>query len=209
LFQIRSPKAKLESPSDSPLERLKILSVVWLIVPLVFFTFSGSKLPGYILPALPAALILIADQASRFVQDSRKRRLTLQIISGVVLLTVPVSLNTFATSFARRDTTKFLLEAANEQGFGNAKVLNLHDISHSLEFYAAGRLVRLPDGKQWKFEGTKEVWNYLELSGDRTVLVLVPIEHEHQLYETNLFKARKIADNGAFVLVAVTRVKGA
>ncbi len=204
-FQLRSPKARLESPGDSPFQKLRILAIIWLLVPLIFFTFSGSKLPGYILPALPAALILATEQATRFVESNRRRALALQILAAVILLAVPVSLVTFAASLARYDTTKFLLAAADQQGLKNAKVLNLHDISHSLEFYAAGRLVRLPDGKQWKFEGTREVWNYLELSGEPTVLVLVPLEHEHQLYETDLFKAQKIADNGAFALVAVSR----
>jgi 4-amino-4-deoxy-L-arabinose transferase-like glycosyltransferase len=33
----------------------------WLIVPVLFFSISQSKLPGYILPALPAGALLLAD----------------------------------------------------------------------------------------------------------------------------------------------------
>jgi len=33
----------------------------WLIVPVVFFSISQSKLPGYILPAIPAGALLLAD----------------------------------------------------------------------------------------------------------------------------------------------------
>jgi len=33
----------------------------WLIVPLIFFSISKSKLPGYILPALPAGALLLTD----------------------------------------------------------------------------------------------------------------------------------------------------
>jgi len=33
----------------------------WLIVPLLFFSISRSKLPGYILPAVPAGTVLLAD----------------------------------------------------------------------------------------------------------------------------------------------------
>ncbi len=33
----------------------------WLIVPVIFFSFSQSKLPGYILPAVPAGAVLLAD----------------------------------------------------------------------------------------------------------------------------------------------------
>ncbi len=35
--------------------------VIWLLVPLVFFSISQSKLPGYILPAVPAGALLVAE----------------------------------------------------------------------------------------------------------------------------------------------------
>ena len=35
--------------------------VLWAIVPIIFFTLAQSKLPGYILPAIPAWAILTAD----------------------------------------------------------------------------------------------------------------------------------------------------
>ena len=41
---------------------VRVFSLAWLAMPIVFFSFSGSKLPGYILPALPAAAFLIADR---------------------------------------------------------------------------------------------------------------------------------------------------
>jgi 4-amino-4-deoxy-L-arabinose transferase-like glycosyltransferase len=40
---------------------LRIFSCCWLIVPVVFFSISQSKLPGYIVPAIPAAAVLLAD----------------------------------------------------------------------------------------------------------------------------------------------------
>ena len=41
--------------------QFRIFACCWLILPVVFFSISKSKLPGYILPALPAAAILLAD----------------------------------------------------------------------------------------------------------------------------------------------------
>jgi 4-amino-4-deoxy-L-arabinose transferase-like glycosyltransferase len=35
--------------------------LLWLIVPVAFFSISQSKLPGYILPAVPAGALLLAD----------------------------------------------------------------------------------------------------------------------------------------------------
>jgi 4-amino-4-deoxy-L-arabinose transferase-like glycosyltransferase len=42
----------------------------WLIVPVVFFSISQSKLPGYILPAVPAGAILLADYLLRHFESN-------------------------------------------------------------------------------------------------------------------------------------------
>jgi len=39
--------------------------VIWALFPIVFFSFSGSKLPGYILPAIPPITILTGDYLNR------------------------------------------------------------------------------------------------------------------------------------------------
>ena len=39
--------------------------VLWAIFPIVFFSFSGSKLPGYILPSIPPLTILTGDYLNR------------------------------------------------------------------------------------------------------------------------------------------------
>jgi 4-amino-4-deoxy-L-arabinose transferase-like glycosyltransferase len=41
--------------------QFRIFACCWLIVPLLFFSISRSKLPGYILPALPAGVVLLSD----------------------------------------------------------------------------------------------------------------------------------------------------
>jgi 4-amino-4-deoxy-L-arabinose transferase-like glycosyltransferase len=39
--------------------------IIWMIVPLVFFSISQSKLPGYIVPVIPAGTLLLADHIRR------------------------------------------------------------------------------------------------------------------------------------------------
>src|SRR5205807_7310975 len=46
--------------------------VLWAIVPVIFFTLAQSKLPGYILPAIPAWTILAADYLQQLREGSRK-----------------------------------------------------------------------------------------------------------------------------------------
>jgi 4-amino-4-deoxy-L-arabinose transferase-like glycosyltransferase len=43
-----------------PRNRLATVAACWLIVPVAFFSLSQSKLPGYILPAIPAGGLLLA-----------------------------------------------------------------------------------------------------------------------------------------------------
>ena len=42
--------------------------VLWAIFPILFFSFSGSKLPGYILPSIPPLTILLGDYLNRIRQ---------------------------------------------------------------------------------------------------------------------------------------------
>jgi 4-amino-4-deoxy-L-arabinose transferase-like glycosyltransferase len=50
-------------------DALTVFLVIWLVVPILFFSFSVSKLPGYILPALPAGTLLLAEYVRRKVTD--------------------------------------------------------------------------------------------------------------------------------------------
>jgi 4-amino-4-deoxy-L-arabinose transferase-like glycosyltransferase len=52
--------------SDPDLElQFGIFAGCWLIVPVVFFSVSRSKLPGYILPAVPAGAVLLTEYLRR------------------------------------------------------------------------------------------------------------------------------------------------
>jgi len=56
----------------------------WAGFPIVFFSFSQSKLPSYILPAVPALALLIAISATRSFQRRRTNALMLSAGNGVV-----------------------------------------------------------------------------------------------------------------------------
>lgn len=55
-------------------DALNLYLVLWLIVPTLFFSFSRSKLPGYILPAIPAGTLLVAEYVRRHVDENRPPR---------------------------------------------------------------------------------------------------------------------------------------
>jgi 4-amino-4-deoxy-L-arabinose transferase-like glycosyltransferase len=50
--------------------RLGIFASCWLLVPILFFSISKSKLPGYILPAVPASALLLVNYLKEHLQDN-------------------------------------------------------------------------------------------------------------------------------------------
>jgi 4-amino-4-deoxy-L-arabinose transferase-like glycosyltransferase len=71
------PKPKVNRPGDAFPEFL----VLWAIIPVVFFSFSRSKLPGYILPSIPPIAILTGDYLYR-----RRAGLNRWILGGHAVL---------------------------------------------------------------------------------------------------------------------------
>jgi 4-amino-4-deoxy-L-arabinose transferase-like glycosyltransferase len=50
-------------------EALNVFLLVWLLAPVFFFSISKSKLPGYILPVLPAGTLLVAEYIRRHIAE--------------------------------------------------------------------------------------------------------------------------------------------
>jgi len=58
--------SKIAAPcADRPGDAFPEFLVLWALIPIVFFSFSRSKLPGYILPAIPPIGILTGDYLFR------------------------------------------------------------------------------------------------------------------------------------------------
>ncbi len=206
LFYRRAETAGPESYTDeiaahSP---LVILAASWLAVPLVFFSLSGSKLPGYILPAVPAAIILTSLLVYGLVRRSARWRTTVLSVATATLFGVIALLIFAVPRYAEADSVKSLLAAAEENGFGRARVIMLHTISHNAEFYAAGRLSRGVDRKQQQLYGVDEIIGAMAAKGDRSALVLVPLEYVGQLTGAPQINAAFLKDNGELAIVAVT-----
>ena len=53
-------------------DALNAFLILWLVIPVVFFSFSRSKLPGYVLPAVPAGLLLVAEYVRRHIDENRR-----------------------------------------------------------------------------------------------------------------------------------------
>jgi 4-amino-4-deoxy-L-arabinose transferase-like glycosyltransferase len=190
--------------SSSPLLKVRRFAAAWLLVPLVFFSFSGSKLPGYVLPALPAAMILTGEYAWRFTRKSNAGRMIVQLVAAGTLVIVFISATFLVNEFAAHESVKALIAKADAGGHSNERVINLVGMSHNSEFYAPGRLVRMPDGKQKMYFSVAEIVDELKAKNETTGLVLVPLRHLEILTKYPHVESTKIADNGEFALMTVT-----
>lgn len=69
--------------------QFRIFAVLWALVPLVFFSLSQSKLPGYILPAVPAAAILLGDYLLRH-SEKAEALPRLLVVLHALLASIPI-----------------------------------------------------------------------------------------------------------------------
>jgi 4-amino-4-deoxy-L-arabinose transferase-like glycosyltransferase len=65
-------------------DALNAFLVIWLLVPVVFFSLSQSKLPGYIIPALPAGTLLLAEYVRRRATDGESPSVFLIVLHSIV-----------------------------------------------------------------------------------------------------------------------------
>ncbi|HEV7397921.1 MAG TPA: glycosyltransferase family 39 protein [Pyrinomonadaceae bacterium] len=74
----------------------RLFGMAWLVVPVVFFSFSGSKLPAYILPSLSAAALLTGDRLTSFLREENGIRV--MRITGFACLALAIAGGIFAHS---------------------------------------------------------------------------------------------------------------
>ena len=171
---------------EDSLSVVRVFSFAWLLWPIVFFSFSGSKLPGYVLPSVPAITLLVADQLMR----TRRAKWPL-LVAGTTMALVLVALSFIATRFANRESVRDLLKLADARGYASAPVLAQRSDDRSAEFYAYGRVVYGPNGEPLTFD---------EISVDEArarggkFVVFIPVEYVENFRGTPAIEI--IGDNG-------------
>src|ERR1051326_3695909 len=71
--------------ADDATNKLIVLALAWLVFPVLFFSASESKLPGYVLPALPGALLLAGNRVHGYLRGVGGR-LTMRLTGALALL---------------------------------------------------------------------------------------------------------------------------
>jgi 4-amino-4-deoxy-L-arabinose transferase-like glycosyltransferase len=172
---------------------IRVFALAWLVMPILFFSFSRSKLPGYILPALPAATLLIAG---RLAQTTSRWPLA---IFGSTLVLVLIVLQFVAPSFAARESVRDLLRLADARGYANAPVLAQRSDDRSAQFYAHDRVIYNAQGEPITFdEITLEEARAL---GPR-IVVFIPVRYVEDFRGAP--KLEVLGDNGRIAVLGWT-----
>jgi 4-amino-4-deoxy-L-arabinose transferase-like glycosyltransferase len=79
--RLRSLKPRLDER-----DALLALAWLWVAVPVIFFSLSESKLPGYILPISPALAVILGVEVERFWGGDRARTLRIAIWATALVL---------------------------------------------------------------------------------------------------------------------------
>jgi len=201
-------KIRWDAAETSIVERkeqnLHRFAVAWLFFPLIFFSISGSKLPGYILPSVPAAVLITGAYLFRTLQKKTSRKLLIKALALATYLTIVFALLFVVPRFVRTETVKTLIKSADSHGFSQLQVAEFDMISHNAEFYAAGRLIRDDDGKQHRFNSIHELSDRITATEDHRILVLIPLNHVKQLTMSETLSTQVIEDNGELAIAAVS-----
>ncbi|MSQ58936.1 MAG: glycosyltransferase family 39 protein [Betaproteobacteria bacterium] len=83
--------------------RVERFLILWAACVVGFFSISGSKLPGYVLPAVAPLAILAAQRA----MSLSARGILVRVIPGAVLLAVLLFAGTELMEFAQEDSVSF------------------------------------------------------------------------------------------------------
>lgn len=84
IFRNRSYGKSEGEPAHEP-DWLEQFLMLWILVPIVFFSISRSKLPGYILPAIPPAALLTACYLQQEEKIDRIKLILHSLVCGAVL----------------------------------------------------------------------------------------------------------------------------
>jgi hypothetical protein len=163
-----------------------LLLLLWIFMPLVFYTLVPTKLPWYILPLYPALALSVAWLLSTVVP----RRMMLQelLIAAMLVMTAVWDVRTVKpenrTGAVKTVGACVVKTTGAEERIGYFDPTpGSHDIRPSVRFYADRSMLRLStrsEVEQWLAAGGSYIWttaDAMEQTPDRFVVVS---QHENQ-----------------------------
>ena len=194
-------KTRAHLQAATPRARLLVYAWAWLLAPVAFFSLSGSKLPGYILPALPGACVVVGLFVQQWAQNARRQRLvaglaTLFLVAGAALAISPTGIK-----LAEGDSTRALFAAARARGLADVRVANFRTVARTAQFYAACTLIYGEDGEPLDLQTPAQL---ADLAREQPLLVLVAPSQRTEL-DAPALRVEEVARTPKIQLILVRR----
>lgn len=185
----------------TPQARLLVFAWAWTLAPIAFFSLSGSKLPGYILPALPGACLVVGLFLQEWAHTLARRRFV-GALAGVTLIGVALlTLSPAGVAIAERDSVRALFAITHERGLDGLRVANFRTVSRPAQFYAARTLMYGADGEPLQLETSAQ----LALLVKNEPLLLLVSPSKRALLETPELRVTDVSRSDKTQLVLVSR----
>lgn len=182
------------------------LVVGWIALPFIVLSLSGSKLPTYILPLIPAFALIVAAG-----MPSLTRTWRVAMVATVVLIGVDFGVSQNNDLLGVQASSKELVEILHEKepDSKDAILFACETRTEGLAFYAKHLLDVTRPEADFVGEPTAQQWTHLFASATDCAEKLTDGEDAHGIVRTTRFeqtfdraKWRVIATSGPFSLVA-------
>ncbi|MBN1520942.1 MAG: glycosyltransferase family 39 protein [Candidatus Aureabacteria bacterium] len=131
---------------------------LWIIVPLVFFSLSGSKLPGYILPVYPALSIITAD----VLKKDGKKWIVFGSLSAFLYASAMISAWMLEESLGENFSPRRPAEIILSNKLPGDRIASFRCFLHGLPFYVGERVVLVEKKREVQFEEHLDKGYYVE-----------------------------------------------
>lgn len=250
------PWRRRSNVETDPLGRLQVFAFAWMLVPLLFFSFSTSKLPGYILPVLPAITLIAGHRLTQLSNGWESGKWPIRFTAALcILLAIATALNAWrsgqpsmacaliiaglfgvagifgliwirhrtyffllvagatpgvfvivlscwAPQSVERETSKHLLQRADQRGYSQTTIYGLQRDDRTPEFYAGDRVAYGTDLEPIMYEGVGPVVAESQVRKE-ALLIFVPLKDVQYFTTTKFAEIDVIGDNGKVAVLAV------
>lgn len=191
-------------------DKIWLFFSLWIIVPLVFFSFSRSKLPGYILPVYPAMAIMVGSYI--YEKGYFRRVVGLCIIMSVLYLVSTAVLPQVEEKLGSNLSIRKIAGYINKRKNSGDMIVNYRCFLQGLPFYMKGRVVLVEKEREIQFEGDvsgyrdyifSNIYDFWGSVGERQrIWCFSPIEDYKDLQENSPVTLHEVWQSSEYVLVS-------
>lgn len=190
-------------------DRSRLFLFLWIIIPILFFSFSGSKLPGYILPVYPAMAILVGNYV--YEKGYFRHFIVICIVTSILYMGgtafVPGVEEKLGSNLSIRNIARYI----SEQSLSEDKIVNYRCFLQGLPFYLGRRVVLVEKKREMQFEENTDIhkgyifssidefWEAVE--EDEKIWCFSPIKDYQELMKSSPVRLYKIWQASGYVLV--------